>query len=156
MFDIGFSELLIIAVVTLVVVGPERLPKVARTLGHLMGRFQRYVSDVKSDIDRELRLEEMKKLREEVEMQARKIETQIGSEARTVEEQLAAPAAEVGAIVRAGGDSLNAPLESLAAPASSPATAVPGGDAAPPPATPVVAGAADTAVSGSAPAPRNP
>lgn len=149
MFDIGFSELMVLAVVALVVVGPERLPKVARTVGHLMGRFQRYVSDVKSDIDRELRLEEMKKLREEVEMQARKIETQIGSEARTVEEQLVVPAAEVGALARAGGDALNAPLESLTAPSSGPATTA-AGDAAVPSATPK----AD--VSGETPATRTP
>ena len=50
MFDIAFSELLIIGIVALVVIGPERLPKVARTVGHLLGRMQRYVSDVKSDI----------------------------------------------------------------------------------------------------------
>ena len=155
MFDIGFSELLVLAVVTLVVVGPERLPKVARTLGHLMGRFQRYVSDVKSDIDRELRLEEMKKLREEVEMQARKIETQISSEARGVEGQLTAPVAEVEALAREGGDAPKALLESLAAPASGAATAVPGGDAVPP-AAPVIAAPADTAVAGTAPAQRNP
>lgn len=58
MFDLGFSELIVIAVVTLIVVGPERLPKVARTAGHLLGRLQRYVSDVKSDIQREMQLEE--------------------------------------------------------------------------------------------------
>ena len=62
MFDIGFSELIVIAVVALIVIGPERLPKVARTLGHLLGRAQRYVSDVKSDINREIQLDELKKL----------------------------------------------------------------------------------------------
>ena len=50
MFDIGFSELMLIGIVALIVIGPERLPKVARTLGHLLGRAQRYVNDVKSDI----------------------------------------------------------------------------------------------------------
>ena len=62
MFDFGFSELIVIGIVLLVVVGPERLPKVARTAGHLLGRVQRYVSDVKSDIQREMQLEELKKL----------------------------------------------------------------------------------------------
>ena len=52
MFDIGFSELMVIGVVALLVIGPEKLPKVARTLGHLLGRAQRYVNDVKSDINR--------------------------------------------------------------------------------------------------------
>ncbi len=46
MFDIGFSELIVIAIVALVVIGPERLPRVARTAGHLLGRMQRYVNDV--------------------------------------------------------------------------------------------------------------
>lgn len=62
MFDIGFSELLLIAVVALVVLGPERLPKVARTLGHLFGRMQRYVADVKAEINREMEMEEVRNL----------------------------------------------------------------------------------------------
>ena len=61
MFDIGFSELLMIGVVALIVIGPERLPKVARTAGHLYGRMQRYVSDVKSDISREIEIDELKR-----------------------------------------------------------------------------------------------
>lgn len=66
MFDIAFSELVVIGVVALLVIGPDKLPKVARTAGHLFGRAQRYVSDVKSDINNELRLEEMKKLQDEI------------------------------------------------------------------------------------------
>ena len=54
MFDVGFSEIIVIAVVALIVLGPEKLPKTARTLGHLFGRLQRYVADVKADINREL------------------------------------------------------------------------------------------------------
>ena len=67
MFDISFTELLIIAVVALLVVGPERLPKVARTAGLLLGRLQRYVSDVKADISREMQIEELKRLQRQVE-----------------------------------------------------------------------------------------
>lgn len=63
MFDIGFSELMVIGVVALVVIGPERLPKVARTAGHLMGRMQRYVADVKADINREVEMSELKDLK---------------------------------------------------------------------------------------------
>jgi sec-independent protein translocase protein TatB len=70
MFDLGFSELVVIAVVLLIVVGPERLPGVARTAGHLFGRMQRYISDVKTDIRREMQFEELKKLQE----QARELE----------------------------------------------------------------------------------
>lgn len=62
MFDIGFTELIIIGVVALIVIGPERLPKVARTAGHLYGRMQRYVSSVKSDISHEIQLDEMRRV----------------------------------------------------------------------------------------------
>jgi sec-independent protein translocase protein TatB len=61
MFDIGFLELAIIAVVGLIVIGPERLPEVARTVGTWVGRFRRFVTSVKSDIDRELRQDELRK-----------------------------------------------------------------------------------------------
>jgi sec-independent protein translocase protein TatB len=61
MFDVGLSEMMVIAVVALVVLGPERLPKVARTMGHLIGRAQRYVNQVKQDINREMELGERKK-----------------------------------------------------------------------------------------------
>lgn len=66
MFDIAFSELIVIGVVALIVIGPDKLPKVARTAGHIFGRAQRYVSDIKSDINNEIRLEEMKKLQDEI------------------------------------------------------------------------------------------
>ncbi len=66
MFDIGFSELLVIAVVALIVIGPERLPKVARTAGLLSGRLRRYVNDIKADISREMQLDELKKMQQDV------------------------------------------------------------------------------------------
>lgn len=88
MFDIGFSELMVIAVVALIVIGPERLPKVARTLGHLFGRMQRYVNDVKSDITREMQLEELRKLQSEMEQAARSIEASVKQEVRSTEDEL--------------------------------------------------------------------
>ena len=88
MFDIGFSELMLIAVVALVVLGPERLPKVARTAGHLLGRLQRYVNDVKADINREIQLEELKKMREEMDKSARDIETNVTRQLASVESDL--------------------------------------------------------------------
>ncbi|MEW5887556.1 MAG: Sec-independent protein translocase protein TatB [Pseudomonadota bacterium] len=98
MFDIGFSELIVIGLVALVVLGPERLPKVARTAGHLLGRLQRYVADVKADINREIQLEELRKLQSEMEQSARSIETSVNEELRSVETSLnnaiAPPAAE--------------------------------------------------------------
>jgi sec-independent protein translocase protein TatB len=60
MFDIGFFEMLVVAIVALLVIGPERLPKVARTAGKWVGRVRRFVSDVKQDIDKELRTEELR------------------------------------------------------------------------------------------------
>lgn len=86
MFDIGFSEIVVIAVVALIVIGPERLPKAARTLGHLFGRLQRYVNDVKADINREMELDELRKLQQQVQSAARDIETSVSSAARDFEQ----------------------------------------------------------------------
>jgi sec-independent protein translocase protein TatB len=85
MFDIGFTELIVIGIVALVVVGPERLPKVARTTGLLLGRLQRYVADVKADISREMQLEELKKLQVEVQESARDLKRSITDEMRSIE-----------------------------------------------------------------------
>jgi sec-independent protein translocase protein TatB len=84
-FDIGFSEIVVIAVVALIVIGPERLPKVARTLGHMFGRLQRYVNEVKADINREMELDELRKLRSEVQTAARDIEQSVTHAAREME-----------------------------------------------------------------------
>ncbi|MGH8637677.1 MAG: Sec-independent protein translocase protein TatB, partial [Burkholderiales bacterium] len=80
MFDISLFEMVVIGVVALIVIGPERLPGVARTAGHLFGRMQRYVNDVKSDIQREIELDELKKLRESVQDSAREIEQSMSRE----------------------------------------------------------------------------
>ncbi len=88
MFDIGFSELIVIGLVALIVIGPERLPRVARTAGHLLGRLQRYVSDVKADINREMQVEDIKKLRQEVAEQARDMEQSVGAHLKSVETSL--------------------------------------------------------------------
>lgn len=108
MFDIGFSELLVIAVVALIVIGPERLPKVARTLGHLFGRMQRYVNDVKADISREMELEELRKLQANVQSAARAFEDSFSKEVKETAAQLqsavdaASPAAQPPDTVRPG------------------------------------------------------
>jgi sec-independent protein translocase protein TatB len=88
MFDISFAEMLVIGVVALIVLGPERLPRVAHTLGHLFGRAQRYVNDVKNDIQREMELEELKKLKNSVEETARSIEEAAQTEIRTFENDM--------------------------------------------------------------------
>lgn len=115
MFDIGFSELLVIAVVALIVIGPERLPKVARTAGHLFGRLQRYVNDVKSDIQREIELDELKKLRSQFEEAARSVEQSVN---------------EVGRELNATTDDLNRAIAGeTPAPAAPPPAAPEGGPA---------------------------
>jgi sec-independent protein translocase protein TatB len=88
MFDIGFSELFVIGVVALVVIGPERLPKVARTVGVLFGRLQRYVSQVKSDISREMEMAELGKVKSEFETAARSFKTDIESKGAEVEREI--------------------------------------------------------------------
>jgi sec-independent protein translocase protein TatB len=88
MFDIGFTELLVIGVVALIVIGPEKLPRVARTLGHLAGRLQRYVADVKADINREIELEELRKMRDSMQQAASKFETSVQSELTQTETEL--------------------------------------------------------------------
>jgi sec-independent protein translocase protein TatB len=88
MFDIGFSELLVIGVVALIVIGPERLPRVARTLGHLAGRLQRYVSDVKSDISREMELEDLRKMRDSMQQAATSFESSVKGELNKTESEL--------------------------------------------------------------------
>ena len=88
MFDVGFSEMVVIGVVALVVLGPERLPKVARTLGVLFGRMQRYVAQVKSDINREMELAELGKVKTEFESAARSFQSDIESKAAETEREL--------------------------------------------------------------------
>lgn len=120
MFDIGFSELVVIFIVALIVIGPERLPRVARTAGHLLGRLQRYVADVKADIAREMQLEELRKLQSSVERSAREFESSVNSEMRSVEDSLNE------AVASAGSEAPESPLpaepqaEPLAAEAPTP------------------------------------
>jgi sec-independent protein translocase protein TatB len=88
MFDIGFSELMVIGVVALIVIGPEKLPRMARTVGHLAGRLQRYVSDVKADINREIELDELRKMRDSMQQAASNFETTVQTEVTNTETEL--------------------------------------------------------------------
>lgn len=92
MFDLGFSELMVIALVALIVIGPERLPRVARTMGHLAGRLQRYVADVKADINREVELDELKKMRDSMQSAASEMQSSFDAEVRKTESALNAAA----------------------------------------------------------------
>jgi sec-independent protein translocase protein TatB len=119
MFDIGFSELFIIMLVGLLVIGPERLPKVARTLGALFGRLQRYVNDVKADISREVELDELRKMKTEFEDAARSVEKSVNDELRSTEDELnrsiAPPESEASTESAAGAPEAPAPAEAPAA-----------------------------------------
>jgi len=120
MFDIGFSEIMVIAVVALVVLGPEKLPKTARTLGHLFGRLQRYVSDVKADINRELELDELRKLQSEVKSAAREFETSMTTATQAVQSNVQALESELNAAAGTG-EAAAAPAAAPFPPASAPA-----------------------------------
>ena len=88
MFDVGFSEMLVIAIVALVVIGPERLPKVARTAGVLFGRLQRYVAQVKADINREMEAADLGKVKSEFEEAARTLKTDLEAQAADAEREI--------------------------------------------------------------------
>ena len=82
MIDFGFDKIALIGAVALVVIGPEKLPRVARTVGHLIGKAQRYVADVKAEVNRSIELEELKKMKTEFETAARNVEQTVSSEIR--------------------------------------------------------------------------
>ncbi len=88
MFDLSFSELMMIGIVALIVIGPERLPKVARTIGHLVGRAQRYVSTVKTDIQREMDLSEINNLKGQMQDAAHSMRASIQEASDTVRKPL--------------------------------------------------------------------
>jgi sec-independent protein translocase protein TatB len=128
MFDVGFSEIVMIAVVALIVIGPERLPKTARMLGHLFGRLQRYVNEVKADINREMELDELRKLQREVKGVASDFQqsmtnmaTDVRSEMQSVERQLNEAASGAAA----------SPQPALEAPQSTSSSAAPAPDTGP-------------------------
>ena len=80
MLDFGFDKIALIGAVALIVIGPQRLPKVARTVGHLMGKAQRYVAEVKAEVNRSIELEELKKAKNQFEDAARGFETSVNKE----------------------------------------------------------------------------
>lgn len=100
MFDVGFSELMVIAVVALIVIGPERLPRVARTMGHLFGRLQRYVNDVKADINREIELEELRKFKSTVEDAARGFEGTVNATVDSVQGEVSRTETELNELTK--------------------------------------------------------
>ena len=134
MFDVGFSELMVIAVVALIVIGPERLPRVARTMGHLFGRMQRYVNDVKADINREIELEELRKFRSTVEDAARGIEGTVNATVDSVQGEVSKTETELNELTKIeDAASTGASPSTDAAPQAGEAGREPHGGAPPPP-----------------------
>lgn len=80
MIDFGFDKIALIGAVALIVIGPEKLPKVARTIGHLVGKAQRYVADVKAEVNRSIELDELKKMKTQFEDAARNVEQTVAQE----------------------------------------------------------------------------
>lgn len=80
MIEFGFDKLALIGAVALIVIGPEKLPRVARTMGHLLGKAQRYVADVKAEVNRSIELDELKKMKTEFEDAARGMQSDVQKE----------------------------------------------------------------------------
>src|SRR6478752_5462844 len=123
MFDVSLTELMVIGVVALIVIGPERLPKVARTVGHLLGRAQRYVNDVKSDIQREIELDELRKFKTEMEDAAQGVQQSLNETGASLQEPVQQFRAELDEVAREASGKA-AP----ASPATATATQVPAAD----------------------------
>ena len=89
MLDLGLSKMALIGAVALIVIGPEKLPRVARTVGTLLGKAQRYVADVKAEVNRSMDLEELKKMKDTVESAAREVEQSVQTTASNFEKDWA-------------------------------------------------------------------
>ena len=125
MFDIGFSELMVIGVVALIVIGPERLPRVARTAGLLLGRAQRYVNDVKADINREIELDELRKFKKEIETTAQTFESSVREEMQKTQDILNISANELAGDMQGAAGSVQSAIDHITGP-SLPGSSTPG------------------------------
>ena len=114
MLDIGVTKLAIIGGIALVVIGPEKLPGLARTVGTLLGRAQRYVSDVKADINREMQLDELRKLQAQVNESARSLENSMRQEMSSLQAQVETPLQDAAASLRSLGEESPRPTDATA------------------------------------------
>jgi sec-independent protein translocase protein TatB len=104
MFDVSLTELMVIGVVALIVIGPERLPRVARTAGHLLGRLQRYVNAVKSDINREMHIEDLRRFEQQVKNDVQSIESSVQQEMQSIDSSVESSLTETTPVT--GGDAV--------------------------------------------------
>jgi len=112
--DFGFDKIALIGAVALIVIGPEKLPKVARTVGHLFGKAQRYVSDVKAEVNRSIELDELKKMKTDFEDAARNVQQTVNQEMNEATSSLESQWKDAQASY--SGEALGAPHEALAPP----------------------------------------
>ncbi len=161
MFDVSFSELMLIGVIALIVIGPERLPKVARTVGHLLGRAQRYVSEVKSDIQREIDLKEIGDIKNQMQDAARSVETSMRSSVSDLKAAVTEPTDSLRQALDEAREAVKPealpPAGAVSATSAAPSSAASDSGAAPadaasaPPATPVAAEPPETTTMPGAP-----
>ncbi|MCU0956343.1 MAG: Sec-independent protein translocase protein TatB [Hydrogenophaga sp.] len=117
MIDLGISKLALIGVVALVVIGPEKLPRVARTVGALLGKAQRYVADVKAEVSRSIELEELKKMKDSVESAARDVESSVSTTTADFEKSWSEVTAGLESSGNSGYDSQHDALGAIGSPA---------------------------------------
>ena len=117
MIDFGFDKIALIGAVALIVIGPEKLPRVARTVGHMLGKAQRYVADVKAEVSRSIELDELKKMKSEFEGAARDVEQTVNREMSAASSELrnswdnGLPPALDSAVSADGGELAAPPLD---------------------------------------------
>jgi sec-independent protein translocase protein TatB len=109
MIDFGFDKIALIGAVALIVIGPEKLPRVARTVGHFIGKAQRYVADVKAEVNRSIELDELKKMKTEFENAARNVEQTVSSEIHQTTSELSSSWTGLGTDASAASSDYEAP-----------------------------------------------
>lgn len=113
MVDFGLDKIALIGAVALIVIGPEKLPKVARTIGHLVGKAQRYVADVRAEVNRSIELDELKKMKTQFEDAARNVEQTVQQEVQSASSAFETDWASLGS---PAGDASPVPADALAPP----------------------------------------
>ena len=112
MIDFGFDKLALIGAVALIVIGPEKLPRVARTVGHMLGKARRYVADVKAEVNRSIELEELQKMKSQFESAARDVESTVSREVNAASAAFSEGIGDLQQSFEGGGyDPLAAPVE---------------------------------------------
>ena len=88
MFDLGFTEVTVVCIVALIIVGPERLPKLAKTIGIFFGKAQRFITDIKHDIDEQVRSDEIEEIKKSVDDAAKQIDASLKDEVNFIEDEI--------------------------------------------------------------------